>query len=170
MGSRTLIVSASFTRWTKTHSYWENIHYFFDRIGSHLRKIHDVDFLFAILSAEDYISVVQQVVQLPTVDLVERQVQLQVGIHVQEPNHIVRCKQVQPRYCSITRSHHRKGLSTSCLTIGKACRFRAFESFSDKWKDAFLVDDLVVSLMSIRIVKLENVLLNVLRQINFQPK
>ena len=115
------------------------------------------------------LSIVEEVEELPAVYLVEGKVELEVRVHVQQLDDVVSCEQVQTRDPPVTRSHHRESLPTASLPVGEASSLRAFEGFRDEGQDAFLVDSLVVSIVIVSIVKREQVLFNILRQINFHP-
>ena len=116
------------------------------------------------------LSIVEEVEKLPAVYLVEGKVEFEVRVHVQQLDDVVGCEQVQAGDLPVTGSHHRECLPTASLPVGEASSLRAFECFRDERQDAFLVDSLVVSIVVVSIVKGEQVLLNILRQINFHPK
>ena len=59
-----------------------------------LSQINDVHLLLRVFTAEDNLTIVQQVVQLATVDLEERNVQLQVRVLIQQVDYVVRGQQV----------------------------------------------------------------------------
>lgn len=57
-------------------------------------QIDDVHLLLCVFTAEDNLTIVQQVVQLAAVDLEERNIQLQVRVLIQQVDYVVRGQQV----------------------------------------------------------------------------
>jgi hypothetical protein len=123
--------------------------------------------LFRVFSAEDIFAIIEQIKQFATVDFVERNPKLEIGILIEQINHIVRRQQVQARDLTVRCSHHRPRFATPCLAVRKARRFVAFKSLSDKRKDALIVNVLVRGIAVERIIETEIVFLNILRQVDF---
>ena len=117
----------------------------------------------------DRLPVIQQVEQLSAVYLVEGKIELEVRVHVQQLDDVVCSEQVQAGNLPVTSPHHRECFPTASLSIGKAGRLCAFESFRDERQDAFLVNTLIIGIIIVSIIKGEQVLLNILRQIDFHP-
>ena len=82
MGPRTLRIGTSRPTGPQLHAHLKCVHDGFNSVCRLLGQSNDVDLLLAILSAEDGGSLVQEVVQLATVDLIEGDVQFEVSVHV----------------------------------------------------------------------------------------
>ena len=72
-----------------------------------------------VFSAVNKLSVVEQVIELPTVDLVKGDVQTEVRVTFEQVTDIECGQQVQSRILTILSSHHSVSLSTSSLAVGE---------------------------------------------------
>lgn len=135
-----------------------------------------------VLSAVNQLSVVQQVIELTAVNLIERDVQAEVLIALQEVADVKGGKQVESWIGPVGGAHHGEGLPTPSLTISKASGIGTMKSAFDQGLDANLINLesklinsdftylIIISLFIKHIVKIEIVLLNVLCQVHFIPR
>ena len=73
--------------------------------------------------------IIQKVKKLAAVDLVETDVKLEIRVHVKELDDIIARQQVESRYDTVARPHHRESLSATGLPVCEASGFGAFKSF-----------------------------------------
>ena len=83
MRAGTFRISACLTTCSQAHANLERVHYRVNIVDLNLCQVDDIDDLFAIFAAVDGCSVVKQIEELSTVDLIEGKVELEVRVHVQ---------------------------------------------------------------------------------------
>lgn len=111
-----------------------------------LCETHDIHLLLVILSADQFLPFVEQVVEFPAIDLVEGQVELQVLVHLQKLYHIVGGEDIEPGNCTVTGTHHSESFTRASLSIGKTGGLRPLEGLDDYRQHAVLVYGCVVSI------------------------
>lgn len=134
-----------------------------------LGQVHYVHPLFAILSTEDRLSIVKQVIQLATVDLVEAEIEFQVLVLIQVVDDVVGGEQVEAGDALITRTHHGKCFAGAGLPVRETRRLRSLKRLRYKRFNTHLVYLMIVLVFGKGVVKGEQVLFNELGQVNFQP-
>lgn len=98
-----------------------------------------------ILSTVDLLPIVQEIVELPAVDLVERYMEGQVLVALQVVADVEGSQEVQPWVLSVLRAHHSVSFSTTGLAIGKASRLSPCKGALNQWLYTDLVDLLWIS-------------------------
>ena len=93
-----------------------------------------------VFSAVNKLSVVQQIKQLPAVNLVKANEKLQLRKVLKLLDYVKCCQQVQTRHASVTLSHHGVGFATSSLTVSKTGGLGSLESAMDKGLNALAVN------------------------------
>ena len=127
VGARTFRIGTSGPTSSECHSDLQCLHDRLSTINLHFSQVDNVNLLLSIFSAMNWRSVIEQVKEFTAVNFVKGQVKLQVCVHVQVLNDVVAGKKVQSRDSPITRTHHREGLATTCLSVCKASRLGTFE-------------------------------------------
>ena len=111
-----------------------------------LCEADDVHLLLVILSADQLLAFVKEIVEFPAINLVEGQVELQVLVHLQKLYHIVGGEDIEPGNCAITGAHHGESFSRASLSIGKTGGLCPLEGLHDDRQHTILVDGCVVSI------------------------
>ena len=92
-----------------------------------------------VLAAVHDLAVVEQIVELPAIDLVERKMEAQFWVILKKVANVEGREEVEARVAPIGGPHHCEGLSTAGLPIRKASRLRALEGALNQRLHAYLV-------------------------------
>lgn len=93
-----------------------------------------------VLAAVHKLPVVQQVVELSTVDLVKREIQTHLRITLKKVADVKSCQQIQTRVASIGLAHHGESLSTSSLPVSEASGLSPSECVLYQRLHTYLID------------------------------
>jgi hypothetical protein len=118
----------------------DGVHNIFSVLSWALCDPHQIYLLLSVLSTDNFLSAVQEIVELSTVDFVERDLKLQVRVLLKVIDDVVGGKEVKAGNGAVRKTHHGESLARSGLSVGKTSRFSALEGLYYKGVDALCVD------------------------------
>mmetsp|Transcript_46960 Transcript_46960/g.135290 ORF Transcript_46960/g.135290 Transcript_46960/m.135290 type:complete len:243 (+) Transcript_46960:802-1530(+) len=144
-----------------------------------LLQPNDDDICFRVLASVQNLPIVQQVEQLSTIDLIERDIQAQVAevLGAQATEQVTRRQQKDARGAldvanafdlALVRAHHRERLAAASLTIGKASTLRAAEHCVDDRPYGCIVQLLVRHVLVEGLVKQKVVFLHITCEVDLE--
>jgi len=111
MGARRIGIGTSHTTSAFLEPLSHDLHNIFHRGHHCFCQTDDIDFLLAIFTAVQKHSLVEQVVQLATVNLIKADLKHKIWVAVQQVDYVEGGQEVQARHLPIVRSHHRESFT-----------------------------------------------------------
>lgn len=89
----------------------DGLHDLLDTGHLDFRETNDVNFLLVVLAALQELPVVQKIVELAAVDLVEGDMETELGVRVQKVADVKGGKEIHTRIGAVGGAHHGEGLA-----------------------------------------------------------